>query len=290
MKKIKRIPKPEWLKVKLVGGEESASIRKTIRGLSLNTVCAEAGCPNMAHCFSCGTATFMILGKICTRNCRFCNVGSGQPLPPETDEPARVAEAVRTMGLKYAVITSVTRDDLEDGGASFFAETINAVRAACGDIKVEVLIPDFKGDAEALKTVLDAKPDVLNHNLETVRRLAPEIRPQADYTQSLNVLISAKNINPAVITKSGIMLGLGEEYSEVIASMRDLREARCEILTIGQYLQPSKNNIPVRSYVEPSVFDGLKTEALEMGFRYVASGPLVRSSFHSGEAFNSLTE
>ncbi len=284
----KRKPKPDWLKVKLVGGEESASIRKTIRTLSLNTVCAEASCPNMAHCFSCGTATFMILGKKCTRNCQFCNVEHGTPHELDKSEPERLSEAVQKMGLKYVVITSVTRDDLEDGGASVFAKTINALRKKDEKIKIEVLIPDFKGKKELLKIVLNAKPDVLNHNLETVPRLSGEIRPQADYDRSLKVLSNARNINPDILTKSGLMLGLGEKYDEIISAMKDLRKVDCNILTLGQYLQPSKNNIPVHEYIEPEIFDKLKEAGLEMGFKYVASGPLVRSSFHSAEAFESI--
>lgn len=256
--------------------------------LSLHTVCRNAHCPNIGQCFKAKTATFMILGNICTRGCRFCAVGKGVPAAPDKDEPARVAEAVKKLGLKHAVITSVTRDDLPDGGAGQFAGVIRRIRETNPGATVEVLIPDFKGHMEALGTVVDAGPDIINHNVETVPRLYPRVRPRASYGRSLRLLESVKRFNPAIITKSGMMVGLGETEAEVVEVFGDLLGVGCDILTIGQYLRPSKNHLPVEEYVTPQKFDHYKTTALDMGFRYVAAGPLVRSSYKAIEGIRSL--
>lgn len=276
---MKRLP--DWIKVKLNGLHET---KQVLRSHALATVCEEARCPNIGSCFSKPTATFMILGFHCTRNCGFCNVESSLPLPVDPNEPERVAMAAKEMGLRYVVITSVTRDDLPDGGASHFAETIRAVRRHLPNVGIEVLTPDFKGDVNALRVVLEARPDVFNHNIETVPRLYSEVRPQADYKRSLTVLKIAKELSK-VKTKSGLMVGLGEEFDEVVAVMKDLRESGCDYLTIGQYLRPSKKNLPVKEYIRPEVFDRYREEALKLGFKGVASGPLVRSSMNAEEMF-----
>jgi len=273
---------PEWIRVRLSKTHET---KKILRQFNLSTVCEEARCPNQGECFSKKTATFMILGDKCTRNCSFCAVESAYPLPPDKYEPERIAEAVVLLRLKFVVITSVTRDDLSDGGASHFAQTIKAIRERDKDIKVEVLTPDFRGDINALKTVLDAEPDVFNHNIETVPRLYPMVRPKADYFASLNMLKSTKRLYPDIKTKSGIMLGLGEKRAEVLSVLSDLREAGCDFLTIGQYLMPRKENIPVVEYIKPEVFEEYRTRGLEMGFKAVASSPLTRSSMNAEEMF-----
>lgn len=272
---------PDWIRVRIEGLHETKQILRSHR---LSTVCEEARCPNIGFCFSKPTATFMILGSLCTRSCRFCNVESSSPLPPDPDEPERVAKAAKEMGLRYVVITSVTRDDLQDGGASHFAATIRAVRRQLPDSGIEVLTPDFKGDIKALKTVLEAHPDVFNHNIETVPRLYSVVRPQADYGRSLMVLRMAKELS-GIRTKSGIMVGLGEEIEEVVNVMKDLRDVGCDYITIGQYLRPSKRNLPVREYIRPEVFDRYREIAKRLGFRGVASGPLVRSSMNAEEMF-----
>ena len=274
---------PEWIKVKTTGTHKT---RKILRSHGVSTVCEEAKCPNQGNCFSNNTATFMILGDICTRSCAFCAVKSGRPLPIKYDEPDRVADAAHSLGLEYVVITSVTRDDLPDGGAGLFAITVKALKMRNIDLKVEVLTPDFKGDIDALKTVLAVKPDVFNHNIETVSRLYPVVRPGADYATSLNVLKTAKLLYPDVMTKSGIMVGLGEDEYEVLSCMSDLRDSGCDLLTIGQYLQPRRENLPVTEYIKPEVFDYYRARGLEEGFRGVASSPLVRSSMNAGEMFN----
>ena len=274
---------PEWIKVKATGTHQT---RKTLRHHGVSTVCEEARCPNQGKCFSKSVATFMILGDRCTRNCAFCAVESSKPLLPDPDEPQKVAEAALELGLKFVVITSVTRDDLADGGSGQFSRTIQTIKNANKSIKIEVLTPDFKGNTEALKIVLDARPDVFNHNIETVPRLYPVVRPMADYLISVNMLITAKEISPDIRTKSGIMLGLGEEEQEVISVMQDLREAGCDFLTIGQYLQPRRTNIPVVEYIRPEVFELYRVKGLEMGFRAVASSPLTRSSMDAGEMFD----
>jgi lipoyl synthase len=284
---VKRTTKPEWLKIKVQGGPRRRAVEGLIQKLALHTVCDEARCPNRMECFSRKTATFMILGRICTRNCTFCNVAGGIPEPLDSQEPRRVARAVRELGLVYAVITSVTRDDLPDGGAGYFAETIRAVKeenpGINPGIKIEVLIPDFRGRRSALRKVVEAAPEVINHNVETVPRLYPTVRPQADYDRSLNLLRQVKAMNPGLLTKSGLMVGFGEEKEEVVQVFRDLRQAHCNLLTVGQYLAPSGRHHPVVAYVEPEIFEDYRRTALDLGFRHVASGPLVRSSYRADQ-------
>ncbi len=275
---------PEWIKVKsFTGLHDTKSILRTY---GLSTVCEEAKCPNRGECFSKPTAAFMILGSACTRNCGFCAVESSRPGPPDNDEPEKVAMAAKELGLKYVVITSVTRDDIKDGGASHFARTVSAVREHLPAAKIEVLTPDFRGNKDSLKTVLDSGPDVYNHNVETVPRLYPYVRHQADYRKSLNVLMNAKSIAPEITIKSGFMVGLGETFTEIIDVLRDLKTAGCDTVTIGQYLRPSKKNLPVREYVRPEMFDVYKEIALDMGFKYAASSPLTRSSMNADEMYN----
>ena len=274
---------PEWIKIKTTGTHNT---RKVLRHHGVSTVCEEARCPNQGKCFSKSVATFMILGDRCTRNCAFCAVESSKPFPPDSDEPQKVAEAVQELGLKFVVITSVTRDDLADGGSGQFARTIQAVRNINNLIKIEVLTPDFKGDTEALKIVLDAWPDVFNHNIETVPRLYQVVRPMADYLTSINILKTSKELYPNIRIKSGIMLGLGEEKEEVISAMQDMKEAGCDFLTIGQYLQPRRTNIPVVEYIQPEIFEDYRVKGLEMGFKAVASSPLTRSSMDAGKMFD----
>lgn len=271
--------RPEWLKARIPGGENYSRLKNLVGAKKLHTVCEEARCPNMGECWNNGTATFMILGDICTRSCGFCAVKTGKPTELDADEPRRVAEAVKMMGVRHAVITSVNRDELYDGGAQIFAETIREVRALNPNTRIEVLIPDFKGEEFALNIVLDAFPDILNHNVETVPRLYRIVRPQANYKQSLELLARAKR--RGFSTKTGMMLGLGEHTEEVIEVMKDLREVHCDILTLGQYLQPTKEHLPVARFVHPDEFAMLKKVGLEMGFRHVESGPLVRSSYHA---------
>ena len=273
--------KPRWLRRSLPTGPEYEKIRKLLKGHALTTVCQEAKCPNQFECYGQGTATFMILGERCTRNCRFCAVGQHPESLPDPEEPERVAEAVTLLGLRYAVVTSVTRDDLPDGGAALFARTIAAIRRHQPDTLVEVLIPDLQGDHRALQTILDAGPDVLNHNIETVARLYPEVRPQAEYTRTLQLLRRVKESHPHIPTKTGIMLGLGETIAELEATWSDLQEAGCDILTMGQYLQPSSEHLPVQRFVPPEEFDVLAARALALGFAGVAAGPFVRSSYQA---------
>ncbi|MBI5073990.1 MAG: lipoyl synthase [Nitrospirae bacterium] len=276
---------PDWIKTPYRTGLHDT--KHILRRHGLSTVCEDARCPNRGECFSKPTATFLILGSHCTRNCGFCAVTSGTPVAVNADEPDQVAAAAAELGLNYIVITSVTRDDLPDGGAGQFAQTIHALRRRLPEARVEVLTPDLNGDRNALKVVLDARPDVFNHNMETVLRLYPVVRHQADYQRSLAVLRAAKELFPAMAVKSGFMLGLGETMDEVVQLLADLRDSRCDLLTIGQYLRPTKNNLPVVKYILPKTFDELKDTALRMGFRYVASGPLVRSSMHAEEMFDS---
>jgi len=278
-------PKPRWLKRKLPSGSQYERIRHLVKDQCLSTVCQEAMCPNQFECFGKGAATFMILGDRCSRNCRFCAVGHGPRGLPDPDEPRRVAEAVRTMGLSYCVITSVTRDDLADGGAGHFAATIQTIRDLNPQTLIEVLIPDFQGNGEALAAVLAARPEVLNHNLETVKSLYGTVRPQADYEQSLEVLHRSKLIAADILTKCGIMVGIGESREELVTLMRDLRAVRCDILTIGQYLQPSKEHLEVVRYLPPEEFVELEQEALALGFGAVASAPFVRSSYQAETLF-----
>jgi lipoyl synthase len=274
-----RSPRPPWLKVKVPLGTSYAHLRSLLARQRLNTVCEEARCPNMAECWDAGTATFMILGDVCTRSCGFCAVKTGRPEGLDLDEPNRVAEAIRSMSVRHAVITSVNRDELEDGGASVFASTILEARRRSPSVTVEVLIPDFCGVEWAVRRVCDARPDILNHNLETVPRLYTRVRPQAKYERSLAVLRFAKE--QGMTTKTGLMLGLGEEQAEVVRVMQDARAVGCDILTLGQYLQPTREHLPVDRYVSPGEFEALKLEGLSMGFLHVESGPLVRSSYHA---------
>ena len=283
--------KPEWLRRKLPDPEPLNKMRALLQRHGLNTVCQGALCPNQGECFGQGTATFLILGKTCTRNCTFCAIPTEErPPAPDPDEPRRIARAAAELGLKHVVITSVTRDDLEDGGASHFARTVEALRKINPEIVVEVLIPDFLGSKAALKQVMDSAPDILNHNLETVPRLYPVVRPQAVYSRSLDLLQRAKGMAPAGITKSGLMLGLGEEREEVRRAMADLREVSCDLLTLGQYLRPSGRHHPVVRYVPPEEFEELRVEGEKLGFKAVFSAPLVRSSFHAAEIFKKAND
>jgi lipoic acid synthetase len=276
-------PKPSWLKAKAPVGDNFHNLKKLARGLGLHTVCESAQCPNIGECWHHKTATFMLLGDICTRRCGFCAVPKGHPEPIDWDEPRRVAEAVATLGLKHAVVTSVNRDDDNVGGAKIFAETIREIREQVPGCRVEVLIPDFQGLEEPLRIVLEAKPDVLNHNTETVPRLYRAVRSGARYQRTLDLLENAKKWDPSTVTKSGVMVGIGESQDELIDVFRDLGEREVDILTIGQYLRPSKDHLPMTRYYTPAEFAFLKDEALRFGFRHVESGPLVRSSYHAHE-------
>lgn len=274
--------KPDWLKIKLASGSSFASTRKLLNRHSLHTVCRSAMCPNLHECWSKGTATFLLLGNVCTRSCRFCAVGTERrPAMPDPEEPSKIAEAVKTMKLRHAVLTSVNRDEQRDGGAWVFAESIYWIRQLSPGCTVEVLIPDFKGDWAALQTVMDAKPEILNHNTETVPRLYKTVRPQAKYLRSLELLQRAKTMDPLALTKSGIMLGLGETRDEILQVMDDMRTHDLDILTMGQYLQPSRFHLPIERYVHPDEFADLKAEGEARGFKWVESGPLVRSSYHA---------
>jgi lipoic acid synthetase len=287
MTKVQNKSKPPWLKKRIPPFEDLVKVKSILDSADLHTVCEEARCPNLAECFSRGTATILILGRICTRNCGFCAVEHGVSAPPEEEEPERVAQAVKKMGLQYVVITSVTRDDLPDGGAFLFAKTIQAIRALDRGIKIEVLIPDFKGDLSSLIAVLKEGPDVLNHNIETIPRLYQDVRPQADYRRSLHLLKTAKERGAQTLTKSGFMLGLGETKEEIFSLLQDLRDVGCDFLTIGQYLQPRPDRLPVVRYIPPEEFEEIKKIGEEMGFESVASGPFVRSSFHAAQMFSS---
>ena len=280
---LARVPKPAWLKVRAPGSENYLRLKGLMRTLGLHTVCEEANCPNIGECWHHGTATFMILGATCTRSCGYCNVTHGAPRPPDAAEPVKVASAIHAMELAYVVITSVDRDDLPDFGAGHFAETIRQTRARIPACRIEVLIPDFQGDESALATVLEAGPDVLNHNIETVPRLYRTARPGGRYDRALQLLDRARTRAPQVPTKSGLMVGLGETMDEVVATLHDLRGAGCRIVTIGQYLRPSLANLPMSRYYTPDEFAELKRIGLELGFGHVESGPLVRSSYHAHE-------
>lgn len=282
--------KPDWLKIKVSSGADYEKIAEILKRMSLNTVCEQAGCPNISECYCNGTATFLILGRACTRNCTFCQVQKGQPQIVDEREPRHVAKAVQELDIKHVVITSVTRDDLPDGGAYHFAKTIEAVKALCPKVTIEVLIPDFQGDQESLYTVIAAKPDIINHNIETVERLYPQVRPMADYTRSLELIKRVKSAESEIMTKSGLMVGLGETPDEIKKAMRDLRLSGCDILTIGQYLAPSKQHHPVIEYIHPDMFEEYKSVALEMGFYHVVAGPFVRSSYHAGDALVKIRE
>ncbi|MDA8345836.1 MAG: lipoyl synthase [Thermaerobacter sp.] len=273
--------RPDWLRVKLPSGGNFQQVQQMMRGHLLHTVCEEARCPNIGECWNNRTATFMILGRVCTRHCGFCAVQSGRPNELDLQEPARVAEVVADIGLNHVVVTSVARDDLEDGGASIFAATIRAIRDARPECSIEVLIPDFQGNWDALQLVMDARPDILNHNIETVTRLSDRVRSKAKYPRSLELLRRAKLMEPRSYSKSGIMLGLGEERDEIVQALHDLRDAGVDIVTIGQYLRPTMHHLPLQRYYTPDEFADLKAEALAMGFAHCESGPLVRSSYHA---------
>ncbi|HXB39861.1 MAG TPA: lipoyl synthase [Bacteroidia bacterium] len=276
---IEKPRKPNWLRVKLPTGEEYVKVRNIVDKHKLHTICQSGNCPNMGECWGAGTATFMILGNVCTRSCGFCSVFTGRPLPADWDEPMRVAKSVKLMGVKHCVITSVDRDDLKDGGSIIWAETIKAIRKESPTTKFETLIPDFAGNWENLQRIIDVKPDIVSHNIETVKRLTPQVRIQAKYDRSLEVLKRVKEAG--IRTKSGIMVGLGEKEEEVLRAMDDLRNVKCDVITIGQYLQPTPKNLPVTEFVHPDQFERYRLAAVEKGFLYVESGPLVRSSYHA---------
>ena len=280
---VRRRRLPKWFRVPAPGSEGYRALKNLMRGLNLHTVCESARCPNIGECWNSGTATFMILGDVCTRSCGFCAVKTGRPESLDTEEPERVAEAVQTMGLRHAVVTSVNRDELPDGGARIFAETIYAIRRLCPHTKIEVLIPDFQGNWQALHMVIEEAPDILNHNVETVPRLYKTMRPQAKYDRSLALLKRAKKMGRGMPTKSGIMVGAGETPVEVRQTIRDIADCKTDILTIGQYLQPSAQHVPVARFYHPDEFLDLKQFALTLGFRHVESGPLVRSSYHAAD-------
>ncbi len=287
IKNKKILGKPSWLKKSLPKGGDYQRVKGLLSKAKLHTVCQEANCPNMFECFSKDTSTFMILGSECTRNCKFCNVTPGKPIPVDSDEPARVAQASLDLKLKYVVVTSVTRDDLDDGGAEQFSKTIHAIKKTLpGNTKVEVLIPDLKGDFDSLKTVVYAKPDVLNHNLETVPSLYSKVRPEAKYLRSLHLLENVKIINPDLPVKSGVMVGLGETNEELEQTMADLFHHKCDILTLGQYLQPTRSYLDVEKYYSPEEFEQLEIIAHKIGFKRVAAGPFVRSSYQAQALFN----
>ena len=278
--------KPEWLRIRLPSGENYVNVRRTIASLGLHTVCEEARCPNIGECWGGGTATIMIMGDVCTRGCRFCSVGSGKPLYLDPDEPERVAKAIKEWGLRYVVITSVCRDDLQDGGANHIAKTIKAVKVLCPETIIEPLIPDFHGNRHAIENVANAGPEVISHNIETVARLSPQIRDaRATYEQSIRVLKMIKDIDYRIYTKSSIMLGLGEMEEEVMETAKDLRSAGVDIVSIGQYLQPTSRHLPVKEYIAPEKFDSYKKSIEKMGFAYTVAGPFVRSSYKAGEFF-----
>jgi lipoic acid synthetase len=276
---------PDWLKVRIGGGETFSKVKTILRTAKLHTICEEAKCPNIAECFGQGTAVFLILGNICTRNCRYCNVTHGKPGDLNRREPFDVAESVQTLGLNYVVVTSVSRDDIHDGGASVFYDTVREIRRLNPRCTIEVLIPDFNGDPAALQRVIDAAPDVINHNIEVVEELFQTIRPQGNYRRSLDVLHTIKSTSNGIPTKSGFMVGLGESLPQIHATLQDLRAVGVDIVTIGQYLQPTRHHYEVKKYYTPEEFVQIKTLAEQMGFRHVESGPLVRSSYHAQNAF-----
>lgn len=276
---------PDWLKVNIPSGNNFVKMKSLLRSTKLHTICEEAKCPNIAECFENGTAVFLILGRICTRNCLYCNVTHGKPDLLNPKEPEDIAESVKKLRLKYVVITSVTRDDLSDGGASVFAETINKIKSLNPKCMIEVLIPDFKGSISSLKTIVNSKPDVINHNIEVVKELFSNIRPEGDYKISLKLLSNIKKLKDNIKTKSGFMIGIGETYDQIIDTMKDLRRSNVDFLTIGQYLQPSKKHVSIKKYYHPNEFKELKKISLDLGFKHVESGPLVRSSYHAADVF-----
>ncbi len=273
---------PEYLKRPLIDTEKTRTVRKILKTKCLNTVCENARCPNKNECYTKNTATFLIMGNVCTRNCRYCNIGCAKPVPLDENEPKHIAEAVQTLGLKYSVITSVTRDDLPDGGAEHFARCIKEIRTLTPGVKIEILTPDFKGDKAAMDIIIKAHPEVFNHNIETVERLFPTARPQAVYKRSLEVLKYVKN-NSDITTKSGLMVGLGESFEEIESTLSDLKSAGCDIVTMGQYIQPSKAHLPVQKYYTPEEFEDLKKLAEKCGIKHYQIGPLVRSSYNAAE-------
>lgn len=281
--------RPDWIRVRAPGGDKYQQLQELIRSKALHTVCEEAMCPNMGECWGSGTATFLMMGDICTRSCGFCDIKRGKPLPLDFQEPERVAQAVKAMQLKHAVITSVDRDDQKDGGATIFAMVIQRIRELQPGCSIEVLIPDFKGSLESLKIVMDARPEILNHNVETVPRLFKQVQPQDHYEWAAATLTNAKKLDPDVLTKSGIMVGLGESIDEVKEVMQDQRHWGVDILTIGQYLQPSKKHLPISRYYTPQEFNELKEYGLAIGFKWVESAPLVRSSYHAAEQVRALS-
>ncbi|MQG17268.1 MAG: lipoyl synthase [SAR202 cluster bacterium] len=288
----KRTPEtrlPPWIKAKMPGGPKYMELKELMRKKNLHTVCEEAHCPNIGECWERGTATFMILGEICTRACRYCAVTTGKPNELDTFEPIRVAESVKSMNLSYCVITAVNRDDLSDGGAAIFADCIKRIRETSPHCKVEVLIPDLQGNWDALTLLLDQKPDVLNHNIESTREIFPLVRAKGDYDLSLELLAQSKAIDPSIVTKSGIIVGMGESTQQLKSTMQDLREVDCDLLTIGQYLRPSQKHLKTVKYYKPDEFEDLKQVGLNLGFKHVASGPLVRSSYHADEQHMSAT-
>jgi lipoic acid synthetase len=281
---VQVLRKPDWLKIKIPSGEDYLRVKKTLRTYNLNTVCEESSCPNVSKCWESGTATIMIMGNMCTRVCRFCDVSSGRPAPLDPDEPKRVAEAIKQWNLRYIVITSVCRDDLEDGGAAHFAKTIKSVKLSCPNTIVEPLIPDFNYDSDSIKKIIESEPEVVSHNIETVRRLSSKVRDsRATYDQSLSVLKKIKEINPKIYTKSSFMVGHGETKEEVIQTASDLKSANVDVITAGQYLQPSLNHLPVVEYVHPEKFASYQKIFEEMGFLHVVVGPFVRSSFQAAD-------
>ncbi len=275
---------PDWLKVRIGGGENYSKVKTLLRSAKLHTICEEARCPNIAECFGGGTAVFLILGNVCTRDCKYCNVTHGKPGSLNKNEPRDIAESVKTLGLKYVVVTSVTRDDLLDGGACVFSQTIQEIRQLNPVVHIEVLIPDFKADRTALQSIVDSTPDVINHNIEVVETLFPEIRPQGDYQRSLSVLRTIKTMDKQMKTKSGFMIGLGETKEQILSTIQDLKTAHVDFLTIGQYLQPTKQHPEIKKYYTPDEFQEFKNIALGLGFAHVESGPLVRSSYHAQKA------
>ena len=281
--------RPEWIKVQAPSGETYEWLRDMMRSKALHTVCEEARCPNIGECWGSGTATFLMLGDVCTRSCGFCDIKTGRPAPLDWLEPERVARSVQAMDLRHAVITSVNRDERPDGGAPIFAMVIKRIRELQPGCSIEVLIPDFKGSIEALRIVMEARPEILNHNVETVRRIFRQVQPQDRYEWAEATLRNAKKLDPEVLTKSGIMVGLGETFQEVKETMRDLRQWGVDILTIGQYLQPSRRHLPIERYYQPEEFDELKNFGMEIGFRWVESGPLVRSSYHAEKQVRELS-
>lgn len=285
---MRRGKRPSWLVQRAPRPEDLSQMAALLQQHGLHTVCGEARCPNQGECFAQRTATFMILGNVCTRDCGFCSVSPGEPAPPDAEEPQRVAQAVKDLGLRHVVVTSVTRDDLRDGGAQHFAATIEAIRADLPQAIIEILIPDLKGDVNALQIILEVRPHIVGHNLETIARLYPMVRPQADYSRSLHILARAKKNGSGILTKSALMLGLGESLEEVELALKDLRGASCDLLALGQYLQPTFRQVPVRAFISPPVFTQLKQRAEELGFACVTSAPFVRSSYHSEEAYRQI--